>query len=36
VSVNPDRVATFCQGQLELLRLLFTEALYDEQLSRVS
>lgn len=25
-----------CQGQLELLRLLFTEALYDEYLSRVS
>lgn len=25
-----------CQGQLELLRLLFTEALYDEHLSRVS
>lgn len=36
MSVHPDGVVVFCQGQLELLRLLFTEALYDEQLSRVS
>lgn len=35
-SSHPDRAAVSCQGQLELLRLLFTEALYDEYLSRVS
>lgn len=34
--MHPNGVPVFRQGQLELLRLLFTEALYDEHLSRVS
>lgn len=33
---SPSHPDLSCQGQLELLRLLFTEALYDEYLSRVS